>query len=476
MSKFIGRQAEIHDLNRLLQESTRLAQFVVLYGRRRVGKTSLLLHWVQQTGQPYLYWVAHRETSEAARYSLTRAFWKYAFPGATPPRFDTWEGLFEQMAEVIGDRPLVMIWDEFPYAAESDSSLPSHLQAAWDHLFKNKPLMLILAGSHVGMMVDMMSYQAPLYGRFTGQLFLKPLPFGALAEFFPHYDAAERVAAYACLGGVPAYLEWINPKQSLVANIKQHLFAPSGMFRSEPTLLVGDLVRETRLYEAILRSIANGAHTPAEMTTVTGLSSPNLQPYLKRLQELRLVERRIPATTPNSQRETTTRSRYHLSDPYLRFYYRFIEPELDLIELRQVEALWNKISEQFRAFIGMTTFEELCRDWVAAQTRQGSMPFLFQHLGSHWSTEAQVDVVAINWQAKAILLGECKWGLEAVGRSVIRELIDKAPQVVPGSDWHVDYAFFARAGFTEAAIAEASQVNAQLVDLARLDQDLQHDI
>ncbi len=274
MTQFIGRQAEINELNRLLQERARMAQFIVLYGRRRIGKTSLLLHWAQQTRQPYVYWVAHRETAEATRYSLTRAFWKYAFPGRNAPRFDSWESLFEQMAAIIGNQPLILIWDEFPYAAESDPSLPSHLQAAWDHHFKGRPIMLILAGSHVGMMVDMMSYQAPLYGRFTGQILLKPLPFAALAEFFPTYSAEERVAAYACLGGVPAYLEWINPQQSLVANIKQHLFAPSGMFRSEPALLVSDLVRETRLYEAILRSIANGAHTPADMAAATGLASP----------------------------------------------------------------------------------------------------------------------------------------------------------------------------------------------------------
>ncbi|RPJ42754.1 MAG: DUF234 domain-containing protein, partial [Chloroflexi bacterium] len=164
--------------------------------------------------------------------------------------------------------------------------------------------------------------------------------------------------------------------------------------------------------------------------------------------------------------------RYHLSDPYLRFYYRFVEPDIDLIELGQVDMLWNKISEQFRAFIGATTFEEICREWVAVQTRQGQMPFLFQHLGSHWATDAQVDVVAINWYEKAILLGECKWGLDAVGHSVIMELVEKTPRVVPGKDWQIHYVFFARAGFTIAAQAEAENINAQFVDLARLDHDL----
>jgi len=125
---------------------------------------------------------------------------------------------------LIADQPLILIWDEFPYAVESDPSLPSHLQAAWDHLLKDKPLILVLAGSHIGMMVDLLNYQAPLYGRTTGQFPVEPLPYAALADFFPGYPAAERVATYATLGGVPAYLERFDAQQSLSANIRQHLF------------------------------------------------------------------------------------------------------------------------------------------------------------------------------------------------------------------------------------------------------------
>lgn len=473
MDKFIDRKAELQTLSQLLP--TRKSQFAIVYGRRRVGKTTLLVHWAQHSNLPVLYWMARRDSPDATRHSLARALWQWAYPTAQasePPRFGSWEQLFEQLGRMIGDQSLLLIFDEFSYAVESDASLPSHLQAAWDHILKTKQVTLVLAGSHIGMMVDLLNYQAPLYGRTTAQLLVEPLPFAVLADFFPHYSAAEQVATYAVLGGVPAYLERFDPEQSLSTNIRQHLFQRTGMFRSEPALLVSDLVRETRTYEAILRAIATGAHTPAEITRTTDIASPNLAPYLRRLRDLGLIERRIPATIPPAQRRSTTRSRYAVRDPYLRFYFRFIEPNLEMIELGLLDLLWERMGEQFRAFIGGTAFEELCREWTVLQARQGRLPFAPELVGSHWASNAQIDVVAINWRERAILLGECKWGAEAVGSAVIRELVEKAPLVVPEPDWQVHYLFFARADFTPAARQEAAAINAQLVNLPKLHSDL----
>lgn len=476
MPQFIDRKTELQELNSLAASTERgKSEFAIIYGRRRVGKTTLLLHWAEQTSRPYLYWVARRDTPAATRQSFARALWRWAYPDDAdpqPPTFDNWESLFEQLARLIVDTPVTIILDEFSYAAESDSSLPSHLQAAWDHLLKEKPITLVLSGSHIGMMVDMLGYHAPLYGRFTGQLSLGPLPFAALEDFFPDYSAEERVATYAVLGGVAGYWERFDSSQSLVENIRQNLFRPMGLFRSEPMVLISDLVRETRNYEAILRAISVGNRTPNEIAKVTGINSPNLSPYIKRLIELGFVERRLPVTIPLPQRKKTTRSRYHVRDPYLRFYFRFMEPNLELIEQGRTALLWERIQEQLRAFIGMTTWEELSREWILLQADQGNLPFDVELVGSHWSTDAQIDVVAINWRDKAILLGECKWGLQPIGRKVIIDLVAKTKDAVPDSDWDVHYAYFARAGFTNDARTEARTINAMLVDLPQLDRDL----
>ncbi len=480
MSKFIDRQPDLRNLNALRDavKRGRGAQFGVVYGRRRVGKTTLLLHWALASGLPYVYWLAKRESPDATRHGCARALWRWAYPDEAdpePPRFDSWTQLFEQMARLIGQQPVILIFDEFAYAVESDPALPSHLQAAWDHLFQELPVILLLSGSHIGMMVELLNYNAPLYGRMTAQLPVEPLPFAALSDFFPRYSAAERVALYATVGGVPAYLERFDPGQTLTANIKEHLFQRTGMFRNEPTVIVSDLARETRQYEAVLRAIAAGQHTPAEIGETMGVASPNLSPYLKRLTDLGLIERRVPATLPQDQRRTTTRSRYHLRDSYLRFYFRFVDPNIDMIEQGLQDALWQRLAEQYRAFVGLTAFEEICRAWTLTQARTNRLPFMPEVVGSHWATDAQVDVVAASWHDKTMLLGECKWGDNLVGRAIIRELVDKVPLVLP-EGWTGHLYFFARDGFTEAAQAEAEALGAHLVTLADVDATLRREL
>ena len=472
MSKFVGRSRELDELNRVV--SRRGAQFILVYGRRRVGKTTLLLRWAEGSGRPYVYWVATRDTPAQVRLGFTRALWRWAHPESQAvPRFDTWEDVFETTAQLVGTQPAILILDEFSYAAESDPSLASHLQAAWDHLFKDSRVTIVLAGSHIGMMVDLMAYQAPLYGRFTAQFPVDPLPFSALSDFLPRYTAAERVAVYAVAGGVPAYLERFDDSRSLSENIRQLFMQRTSLFRTEPFFLIGDVIRrETQTYEAVLKSIAAGDRTPQDIGRTLGVSSSYLSPYLKQLEALHLVRRRIPATTPPERREGTKTSQYHMTDPYLRFYFRFIASNADLVEQELTKVLWERISDQFRAFVGLTAFEDLCREWMLMKARAGKLPMVPEVVGSHWSAGVQVDVVAVNWHDNTILLGECKWGVKAVGRAVIRELIDKTPKVISDEGWQVYYACFSRAGFTDAARQEAQNVNALLVDLEALDKDL----
>lgn len=475
MAKFVGRQRDIADLDTVINRKK--AHFILIYGRRRVGKTTLILQWAKQTGRPIIYWAAARDIPSQLRYEFTRALWAWAYPGAEAPRFDSWDAVLGLAARLIGDQPVIWIMDEFAYAAESDPSLPSYLQAAWDRRFKDSNMTLVLAGSHIGMMVNLMKYDAPLYGRFTAQLQVEPLTFSALRDFLPGYSTAERVAVHAIAGGIPAYLEQFDDAESIGANIQRLFMQRASVFRNEPFILIGDVIqRGTQTYEAILKAIASGRHTPDEIGTELEQPSSYLSPYLKQLESLHLIKRHIPATVPLEKRRISKTSRYHLVDSYLRFYFRFIAPNLGLVEQGLSNLLWERIKEQFRAFVGLTAFEELCREWTLVQARANKLPFPPEIVGSHWSKDAQVDVVALNWQDKAILLGECKWGAEAVDRAIVRELIDKAPLVAPGKDWQTQYVFFARAGFTDAARAEAETVGATLVDLERLDADLREGI
>jgi hypothetical protein len=478
MPGFVDRSAELADLNRILHRPG--GQFIIVYGRRRVGKTTLLLHWAHTTGLPTIYWVASRNTAANLRRSLAETLWQFEHPDDPLtaqeylPEARSWRDLFRYAVRVAASRRLILMLDELPYAVEADSALPSELQNAWDHDLNPAGLVVLVAGSHVGMMVEMQQYQAPLYGRFTARLPVGPLPFSALAEFLPHYDLAHRIAVYAILGGVPAYLERFDSRKTIAANVQEEILQDTGMFRVEPFYLLSDEVREPRNYMAVLRAIGQGHHTLEAITLAAGFQTKqHTSTYLSRLQELRLVLRETPATVRPEQR--TTQGRYDLSDPYLRFYFRFIAPHEQLLEQKLIPRLWQIINQQMRAFVGLTAFEGLCRQWVLQRAQREALPFLPDRVGSHWAKEAQVDIVAIRWDERQILLGECKWGQATVGRKVLTNLLAKAPQVIPdkGQGWRAHYIVFARAGFTQATRDLAAEHDVILVGLAELGRELE---
>ncbi|MCP5010671.1 MAG: ATP-binding protein [Aestuariibacter sp.] len=477
----VDRAREMQELNNLLQSPA--PRLVAVSGRRRLGKTTLLVHWAKSSTHPYLYWVGSHFPSPVLLAEFSRKVWQHGNPGKRMPRqfsYESWREAFEMLAEACqGGQRHIVILDEFPYAVQSEPGLPSALQNAWDHHLKFSNVCLVLCGSQVGMMERLLGADAPLYGRMVGPLRVRPLPFVATKAFFPQFNAEQRVAVYAILGGVPAYLEQFSGERSILENLRHHLFQDIGLFRSDPDYLIGEQVRDLNNYQAVLAAIADGARKPAEIALHAKLSHRSgVDPYLSQLVEMDYVRRELPVTVPLSQRTTSRSSRYILADNYLRFYFRFVRTHLDLIAQQLYDELEKRIAEQLRAFIGMTTFEELCREWVLSQARQGKMPFAVEQVGSHWDSKVQVDVAAISWREKALLLGEAKWQTKAMGRAVVRELIEektlKVKAALPdgGKSWRIFYAYFSRAGFTAAAQQMADEHHALLVDLAQLDKDL----
>ena len=473
MQSFIDRKLELDFLGRM-GESPR-AGLLLVYGRRRIGKTSLLRHWAEGSGLPYTYWAAEKEPAALQRRKLFAGL----FSGKGPEtRFESWADCFASIADVIGERRHILILDELPYAEDADPSLLSALQHAWDQHFKSSQMLLVLCGSHVNIMERLLNRQSPLYGRFTGQWHLSALPFGALKLFGPTWSADERVAFYATMGGVPAYLEWLRPELSYTENLRDVLLAPGSMFTAEPEFLLYDEVREPRNYLSILKAIGGGAHTLAEIQRGTTLDKSALTVYLARLQELYLVERRIPVSIPPQDRHRSRMGRYHLCDPYFRFYFRFLAPRMADVTYSP-ERVLPGIREQLRAFIGMSAWELLCQQWIRYAGNAGVLDLVPEDVGAHWGPGVQVDAMGVSWTEKHMLLGECKWQPEPVGRQILRDLVEvKAPRVLAELEkagrggWRLLFAAFARSGFTEAAMQYASEQKIRLVDLDTLDRDL----
>lgn len=474
--QFIARDMELKLLHDLY--ARRGAQFLILYGRRRVGKTSLITHWLSQANVPHLYWMATQTSATNQLRNFSQTLFQFLHEGASiDPTFSyaSWGAAFAEVARVAKDHTaprIVLVLDEFTYVMQANPEVPSLIQQAWDHSLKEANLFLILTGSLAGIIQrTALDYQSPLYGRATSRLRLQGLSFGALSEMLPRYRTDQRVAVYAITGGVPAYIELFDDQLNIIENLRQRIVTPANVMLTDAVFLLHEQLDEPRNYMAIIEAIANGFHSLSEIAKMTGLEQHNLAKYLNVLRELGYVERQAPATVRHP--EKSRQGRYTITDPYLRFYFRFLAPNLGMIERGMIRQTVSLLSDHLADFIGAHTFEELCRSWVAMQADLGKFPFLPERIGSFWSREAQIDVLAINWRTKDILLGECKWLRDDVGRTVIRTLLEKTTKVVPTEgEWRIHYAFFARQGFTEAARSEVAHQSTQFVTLAQLESDM----
>ncbi len=472
---FVSREMELALLDDLYRRTG--AQFLILYGRRRIGKTALITQWGRGFDAPNLYWMASQTSATNQLRNFSQALFQFLNPETTvTPTFSypSWDAAFAEVARMATTQRIVIVLDEFTYVMQADPEVPSLIQKAWDHLLKESQVFLILMGSLAGIIQRAaLDYQSPLYGRATARLKLQPLSFGALADMLPNFSSEQRVAVYTITGGVPAYIELFDDDLNILQNLQQRIVTPANVMLSDAVFLLHEQLDDPRNYVAVLEAIAAGFHRLTEIATMSGIDRSNITKYLAVLRELGYVERLVPATVRRP--EKSRKGRYVITDPYLRFYYRFLAPHRSAIEQGRVKQATSLLYEHLLDFIGTHTFEELCREWVGISSEMDVLPFLPERVGSYWSKQAQVDVLAVNWRTKDILLGECKWGQKAVGREVIQTLVDKTEKILPGQvKWRVHYAFFACSGFTSVAQTLAQEHRAQLVTLAQIETDMQH--
>lgn len=483
-AEFVGRNRETEMLQRLWRSNK--AELLILYGRRRVGKTRLLTHWMQKDQPRALFWVGEPTSAFDQLRSFSQALYNFGNPGMPAPdsfTYASWAQAFQQVARLAQNERLAVIIDEFTYLMAVESGIAGVLQNTWDHVFKESNLFLAISGSHIGMMErEVLSYQAPLYGRATALLKLLPMPFADTRTFFPRYRPDERVALYSMLGGIPAYWERFDLAASIDQNIRNQFLETNTLLQDEPRLLLQDFVSEAHNYVAILRAIAHGNRTPKEISGFTGLAEKHVPAYMSKLVETGFVERRTPVTATASARS----GRHYISDPFLRFYFRFLSRRQAQLALGVQDQALEEIKRHLLDFIGTHTWEELCQEWLLRASAQNKLPFSPDQVGSAWTKNAQVDVVGINTMEKTLVLGECKWSPQVMGRSVLRELVEKTAEIVPpDGKWTVYYLGFARSGWTPEAQQYANDVAGRgqkgenwqavgmlLLDLKQVDQDL----
>lgn len=459
---FINREAELQ----LLQEryASNQAELFVLYGRRRVGKTELLAQFCRD--KRHIFFVADLDVEPVLRAAFSAAVnTELLGPEVASAVYPSWEDIFLLLAQHAQAERLVVVLDEFTYLVDAHPPLASTLQRLWDsHLARGK-LMLILCGSYVGMMEEaVLGYRAPLYGRRTGQYLLEPLGFHDARHFFPTYDLADQVRAFAIFGGTPAYLRVIPASQPLLGNVRQQVLARGTFLYDEVRFLLQQELREPRNYFAILEAIASGRTRLNEIKQATGLDG--VSAYLDTLQGLRLVERVVPVTEDKPHK--SRRGLYRLCDHFFRFWFRFVHPNRTLLERGGAQVVLDTfVVPQLDSFTA-PIFEEICCRFLWRLGLAGELPFTPLRIGGWWRANEEIDAIAVGQDAA--LLVECKWTSSPVGIDVLRALERKASR--PGQELDVQRLLFglcARNGFTPQVGEEAARRDDLLLfDLPRV--------
>ncbi len=447
---FVNRRSELALLEN--HYGSGRAELFVLYGRRRVGKTELLAHFCQD--KRHVFFVADQVPESTLRANLSKAINDVIFGvGQVSAVYNTWDDLLNTLAKQAQSERLVVVIDEFPYLVSADPSLASILQRTWDRTLKNTQIMLILNGSYIGMMEEtVLGYNAPLYGRRTAQYLLEPLEFIDAQLFFPSYSADDRLRAYAVYGGTPAYLQTVQPDQSLKNNILDRILTRGSALYDEVRFVLQQELREPRNYFAVLQAIASGNTRQNEIKQAAGLD--NIAPYLETLQQLHLVERVVPVT--ESQPHKSRRGVYRLKDNFLRFWFRFVLPNHSQLERGAKEVVFDsEIAPDLDAFTS-TVFEQACRQYFWRNGLTGKLPFLPKQIGGWWQANEEIDIVLLS--DTHTMLVECKWSRRPVGADILEQLEGKSKGLMKEVDGQtLLFGLCSRSGFTDQMIELAKK-------------------
>lgn len=448
--KFLGREKEILVLEK---EYARDGGFVVIYGRRRIGKTTLIKQFIKSKTAFYFLATKEVESQSMKRFAgvIARTTGNSVLQKAA---FSDWLDLFQAVADYKPNEKKVLVIDEFPYLVKVNDSFPSILQNAWDEILKDSNVMLILCGSLISMMKKhALSYESPLYGRRTAQMRIAPLPFTTVYENqkLSFEEAAEQ---YSITGGVPKYMEFFSDGQPLYEQIKENVLSKNGFLYEEPNFLLTDEVQVPTNYFSIIKVIADGNHKLGMIAGILGLETSALTPYLKTLSELGFIEKQVPVTEKNA--EKTRKGLYFISDNFLRFWFRYVYPYKGELELDNMQISLDELDKDFKEKFVAFAYKDICKEIFARLCSDKAIDFTPSKIGSYWlndkSGNTQIDVMAVDTVNKRLFAGECKYHNQPVDADVYFELVKKVDNSAEIKSafkgYTVIYGVFSKSGFT----------------------------
>jgi hypothetical protein len=465
---FVGRQQELKKLNAMYESGQ--FEFAVIYGRRRVGKTTLIKEFCK--GKKAIYFVA-REANDLINIEnfSTDVFAVTSKESEGNVYFSNWEKAFDYVYKISCDERIILVIDEYPYLAQSNRAISSIIQAHIDMKLKDSKLFLILCGSSMSFMeYQVLGYKSPLYGRRTAQFKIKPFTYYESAKLLKGFSAEEQAVLYGITGGVPDYLARIRLNLSVKENIENLFLSESGHLFEEPLNLLKQELREPATYNGIIAAIANGALKLNEIATKNGLESNKCAKYISALMALGIIKKDKPLTENESRK-----SIYLLDDQMFRFWYRFIPGNMSSIATGLSDIVYEKaIVPQLPNYMGLI-FEQICTQYFIRENAKLSLPFVFGRIGRWWGNnpekkrQEEIDILAVD--DENAIFGECKWKNEPTGIGVLNELVEKSGLFKQYKSKY--YMIFSKSGFTKELEEVAAKMgNVGLVDLKKLYEEI----
>ena len=445
---------------------------VIIYGRRRVGKTALINEFIN--GKKTIFFPALKANAPDNLEALSKAIAVYKTPdAASAPIYRSFDDAFEEITRIASEERVIFVIDELPYLCDADDSIPSRLQHLLDHDWAGSNLFLILCGSSMSFMEkEVLSSKSPLFGRRTIQLKLEPLSFTDAKEFHPELTVEENALIYGITGGIPHYINKLGVRDNIREALLDNFFDRTAYLFEEPDNLLRQELREPAVYNSIITAIADGASRQSDIASKVHMETSQCNKYLKVLIELGILQK-VEPVIDKSKRKVL----YRITDNFFRFWYRFVPGNMMAISSGRMDRLYDTaVGEYLPDYMGQP-FEYMCRAWLIDHMDQ--LPFQIDNIGEWWGThpglkkEVQLDIVATSVKShngnhgRQYLIGSCKYRNEKIGTDEL-ELIREYASVFTSANDECFYYIFSKGGFTKGLLEAAAQGNVTLLTLEDL--------
>ena len=457
---FHCRDKELHDLNKRYKKND--FECIVVYGRRRVGKTALINEFCK--GKPTVFFSALNASSQENLEALSKAIYEKDYPGAeTAPVYQSFDAAFAEITRMAEEERLIFVIDEYPYLAKANKSISSRLQHIIDHTWKNGKLFLILCGSSMSFMeYQVLGYESPLYGRRTGQFKIQALTYKEMTAFNPDLTDEQQAFIYGITGGIPHYINKLDVDGDVDEALKENLFNTSSYLYEEPENLLKQELREPAIYNSVITAVASGASRSNEIATKVGIESPICAKYLKVLLDLGILVKETPITEKAGKKTI-----YAIGDNFFRFWYRFVPQNTSSISAGKIERIYDPIIKKYYPDYMGLIFEQMCREYLFLYAED--VPVVLSDIGQWWGTdskakkEVQIDIVGTSTEGNEYIIGSCKYRNTPVGVDELELLKQYADVFGKGDKYH--YYIFSKSGFTQGLQELANKGKVRIVTL-----------